>query len=110
MEDSIVNEFSRKNLLGRKESSNSMQSALSLDEHVVENTPPMFIVACRDDKVVDYRNSRALYNAMLMKKAQCEFHLFDHGGHGFGVNENKAGKEAAQWKSFFINWLNTLFN
>ena len=51
-----------------------------------EKTPPTFIVLAADDKVVNPENSLAYYNALRHNKIPSEIHIYQNGGHGFGLN------------------------
>jgi acetyl esterase/lipase len=105
MSDPYAHHRSRWGLLGSRKKEEAMRDSMSLEKHVRKDMPPVFIVACKDDEVVDYHNSLLLYDAMQRQALPCELHLFDKGGHGFGASDDKAGKEASAWKSAFLNWL-----
>jgi fermentation-respiration switch protein FrsA (DUF1100 family) len=45
----------------------------------------VFLTHCSDDGLVPVANSLALYQALLAARRPSELHLFDEGGHGFGV-------------------------
>ena len=66
--------------------------------------PPVFLLACKDDDVVDYRNTVVLRNALAQKNIPCEFHLFEQGGHGFGMIRTRSA-ETNQWGLLFKKWL-----
>lgn len=59
--------------------------AASVETRVTEATPPIFLAHASDDGLVPIGNSIALYQAMLEKGRETEFHGFDKGGHGFGA-------------------------
>lgn len=104
MQDSIAHHKSRRNLLGRFPSKEQKEQ-LSLNLQVHQGMPPLFIAACRDDHVVSYRNSLAMAAAMLRNNLPCEVHIYNKGGHGFGISPKHAGQEAIQWKEAFLAWL-----
>ena len=55
-----------------------------IDTHVDECYPPCYIVCCKDDQMVPYKNSVSLYEAVKEKGIPVELELGDTGGHGFG--------------------------
>jgi Esterase/lipase len=109
MEDSLAHRRSRSNLLGSDKKKREMIQMMSLEQNVHSGMPPVFLVACVDDKTVNYRNSVCFDDQMKQKKLPCSFHLYQHGGHGFGVNEKKSGEEASLWKNEFLKWVNDLY-
>jgi len=48
-------------------------------------TPPTFLVATRDDTGVPPQNAVAFYQAMLEAGVDGELHVWEKGGHGFGM-------------------------
>lgn len=103
MQDEIVHGRSRKNLLGKK-FDQSQKDKFSMELQIKEDMPPSFLVTTKDDPIVDYRNSLVLDSALNKMNVSHQFLLFDTGGHGFGMNEQK-GREAAMWKNHFKEWL-----
>ena len=75
---------SRDNLLGANAPAALRQSA-SVENRVTAATPPTFIVHTADDGLVPVGNSLAFYSALIAAGRPAELHLFDEGGHGFGV-------------------------
>ncbi len=103
MQDSIVHQRSRKNLL-TEHYTKELQDRFSLELQIPADMPPVFLVACKDDPVVDYRNSVALHNALKDKGIKAEFHLFNEGGHGFGVARTKSD-ETKDWQLKLKDWM-----
>ena len=66
--------------------------------------PPVYLVACKDDPVVDYRNSVVLYKALKTKGVKAVFRLFNEGGHGFGVARTKTA-ETRDWQLKLKDWM-----
>ena len=95
---------SRRGLLGEFPPT-AMKDSLSLENHVPKNCPPVFLMNCDDDPVVNYRNAELLDSALTQHGIP---HVYEHyrtGGHGFGVSEEKTTSEAIQWKERFLDWL-----
>ena len=63
--------------------------------HVGPETPPAFLVHALDDEPVPYQNSLLFLDAMRQAKRPVELHLFEEGGHGFGIGPSNA--PAGQW-------------
>jgi len=76
----------------------------SLEKHVPSDMPPTFLLACKDDDVVDYRNSVFLYKALIQQNIRSEFYLLDSGGHGFGFTRTKS-EETNQWYNILKKWM-----
>ena len=56
-----------------------------------------------DDAAVPVENSLNLLSALRAAKVPAETHLFQEGGHGFGIRLI-AGKPAAVWPSLALAW------
>jgi acetyl esterase/lipase len=66
-------------------------------------TPPVFIVHAFDDHVpID--TPLVLLRAMKRAGVRSEFHLYDAGGHGFGVRR-VAGTPVTMWADRFEQWM-----
>ena len=112
MQDDIGHKKSRRNLLGQYYQTETKDS-LSLELNVHTKMPPVYIVACKDDPIVDYRNAVRMSQALEEIGNVYKFTLFESGGHGFGVNGDlikSQNHEAAFWYKDFIQWFNTIFN
>ena len=107
--DEIVHKRSRRGLLGENRTGNSvMRDSLSLEKHVSSSMPPVFLLNCMDDPIVDYRNSVVLYDALVDVGVPSLYLKFYSGGHGFGANTQKMNEETATWQAAFLNWLSTI--
>jgi len=103
MDDSITHAGSKKNLLGEK-ADRKFSDLYSADLNVSAATPPSFIFHAQDDKVVPVSNSLRFYAALVKHKVAAELHIFQNGGHGFGLN-NKTTQES--WFNDLTSWLNS---
>jgi acetyl esterase/lipase len=92
---------SRDQLIGKKPSKEKID-LYSNDLHVNVQTPPAFLVHASDDNGVKPENSIIFYQALLKNKVKAEMHLYQNGGHGFGMN-NKTTKD--DWFDRGLNWL-----
>jgi acetyl esterase/lipase len=90
---------SRDNLLGPGASVAARRIA-SVETRVGPATPPVFLIHASDDGLVPEENSIALYTALRRAERPAELHLFDAGGHGFGVRL-PASTPASAWPRLF---------
>lgn len=110
MTKNCVHKRSRRGLLGDdKQNDARLKDLLSLERHVPDDCPPVFLVNCKDDPIVDYRNSVLLDSALTSKNVKHIHLLFETGGHGFGASDTKGTAECRQWKEKFLEWVKTIF-
>ncbi len=94
---------SRERLLGPAPS-DALVDAYSCERLVTHDTPPTFIATSADDDVVPaHANSLAMYLALQTARIPVELHIFEEGGHGYGLRLAK-GKPAAAWPQLFLHW------
>jgi acetyl esterase/lipase len=94
---------SRDHLLGANPSAEKID-AYSCERHVLADTPPTFICLASDDTTVPpFPNAGAYYVALQESKVASEIHIFEEGGHGFGI-ARAAGKPAAAWPDLLLRW------
>ena len=83
-----------------------MMEDLASGMHVTPQTPPTFLFATSDDKVVPAENSVAFYMALHHEHVPAELHIFQSGGHGNGLALGDPALSA--WPPLVINWLRGL--
>ena len=106
MTEACVHKRSRRALLGESRVRNKvLRDSLSLERHVPEGGPPVFLVNCLDDPVVDYRNSVLLDSALTARHVPHVYLQYQTGGHGFGASDKKGTPECRQWRERFIKWV-----
>lgn len=109
MKESCTHKRSRCALLGDSRHSDiQLRDSLSLERHIPKDCPPVFIVNCIDDPVVDYHNSVLLDSALTAANINHRYIQYQTGGHGFGASEVKGSEECRAWKNAFLNWINEL--
>lgn len=79
-----------------------MRNAFSLESHVTATTPPIFLAHASDDPIAAPEHSLRLHAAMLAAKRPVELHIFEKGGHSFGLG--KRGSQVAAWPRLFMTW------
>ncbi len=99
MDAAITHRGSRDNLLGPAPGEAEVAAA-SVERRVTADTPPVFLVHASDDGTVPVANTLTLYAALLAAKRPAEMHVFDEGGHGFGVRLPKPAPASA-WPTLF---------
>ena len=111
MEDrEFVHARSRRGLLGvDSEDDQALRDLLSLERHVTDSIPPVFLLNCVDDDIVDYRNGVLLDSALTANKVPHSYVQYKIGGHGFGADPAKLSPETSRWQDTFIHWFKTLF-
>jgi acetyl esterase/lipase len=98
----FTHDGSRDNLLGEG-ASVAKRRARSVELLVDARMPPLFLVHASDDGLVPPANSIALFQAMEVAKRQVALHIFEDGGHGFGVRLPKL-MQAAAWPDLFVTF------
>ena len=101
--DQIGHIGSRNRLLGKSPSSAQIE-AYSADLQVSAETPPTFLLHASDDKGVKPANSIRMYEALLEHGVKAEMHIYQQGGHGFGL---KVRSEDEKWMERCRNWMKT---
>ncbi|MFI1743297.1 prolyl oligopeptidase family serine peptidase [Thalassobellus sediminis] len=84
MEDGITHNGSKVNLLGDTPSE-ALIEKYSNEKQVNENTPPTILIHASDDGSVPVENSINYYLALKEKNVKAEMHIYENGGHGFGL-------------------------
>ncbi|MDP4186935.1 MAG: alpha/beta hydrolase [Bacteroidota bacterium] len=95
---------SHDNLLG-KNPTNKMVKYLSNELQVKSNTPATFLALADDDRTVPPQNSVAFYLALKKAGIPAEMHIYNKGGHGFGMA--KKDPNLSKWVDNLKNWLIT---
>jgi acetyl esterase/lipase/lysophospholipase L1-like esterase len=101
-QDNIGHGGSRENLLGTK-ISKEKKDYYSNELNVTANTPTTFLVHASDDSGVVVANSIVFYEALVKHYVPVEMHLYEQGGHGFGMLKNKLITDG--WLYTMIDWL-----
>lgn len=92
----------KKQLLGAHPTQGA-RDALSVERQVDARTPPVFLAQALDDRIAAPDNSRLMAAALRRAGVPVELHLFQHGGHGWGLG--KPGSEPAAWPPLLLAWL-----
>jgi len=94
---------SRDKLLGPDPSA-ALIDAYSCERHVPSDTPPTWLALAADDTTVPpMPNAGAYFTALQAAKIPSEMHMFEAGGHGFGIART-VGKGTAAWPDLLLHW------
>ena len=75
----------------------------SLEKQVSANTPPAFLVHAADDPYVSVMNSLGYFKALLRHKVKSEIHIYERGGHGFGMGNVQYTN--SDWTNAVLEWM-----
>ncbi len=100
-QDSLTHGGSRDQLLG-KNPSQARKDLYSNEQQVTADTPPTFLVHAGDDGAVKAGNSIAFYEACLQHHVPAELHIYQNGGHGFGM---RLPNSKDLWMERCLNWM-----
>lgn len=102
MEDGITHNGSKVNLLGENPSE-ALIETYSNEKQIDANTPPpTILIHATDDRSVPVENSINYYLALKENKVPAEMHIYENGGHGFGLG--RFGTHL-NWPKACENWL-----
>lgn len=93
---------SRLNLIGESPSS-ELEADWSIEQRVRPGQPPVFLVHAEDDEAVPVENSLIVYEALREAGVPVSMHLFETGGHGFGLR-GIAGTPLETWPGLVMDW------
>jgi acetyl esterase/lipase len=94
---------SRKNLLGDNPDPALIQ-LLSNELHVTKETPPCFLWHTWEDKGVKIENSLQFAAALAKADVPFDFHVYEKGRHGIGLNDKPPFANAHPWSHDLVYW------
>jgi dipeptidyl aminopeptidase/acylaminoacyl peptidase len=69
----------------------------------LDKTPPAFLVHSANDKTVPVMNSILYFEGLQKYNIPSELHVFQKGGHGYGLSINKGTQSA--WPDLCMKWM-----
>jgi len=75
------------------------------DVTIEAGTPPMFIAQASNDPASLPQSAAALYLALLEAKVPAELHIYEAGGHGFGMQKRDNAAGTSDWPNRALDWL-----
>lgn len=106
MNKGYTHQGSRANLLGEK-SDQKLVAYFSNELYVNKSTAPVFIIHSSDDAAVPVKNSLLFYEALQKENINSEIHIYESGGHGYGLKTEKDGTFTT-WPERLFEWLERL--
>jgi acetyl esterase/lipase len=102
MKPGLAHAGSRANLVGDAPSQ-AQADKYSLEVSPPRDTPPTLIMHAADDASVPVENATLLFAALRQAGVPAALHIFETGGHGFGLRGLDNDPRAA-WPSLVIDW------
>lgn len=99
---SFTHQGTRKNLIGDNPQEKDILR-FSNEKQINKETPPAFLVHSSDDDAVPVKNSIVYYENLVKNGVKAELHIFQKGGHGYGLSEGNGTQSA--WPALCIEWL-----
>lgn len=75
----------------------------SMEQHARGDMTPTMLVHAADDDAVPLSNTMAMHTALRTAQVRTELHVFEEGGHGFGLRFVR-DKPAGAWPQLFHAW------
>lgn len=102
MTESFMHKGSRRNLLGA-DYDEKLAKLMTTNQQITPKTPPTFLMHSSEDKAVPVENSIAFYTGLIKAKVRAEMHIYEKGGHGFGLA--KSNPTAKNWPDACKQWI-----
>jgi len=96
------NTRSRREIAGKHPTA-AQSEAFSVERHVGSRMPPTFLAQAADDPISPIQNSLLMFNALKAAQIPAEMHIFQEGGHGWGLG--KTGSPVHAWPALFETWI-----
>jgi acetyl esterase/lipase len=107
MDEQYTHMGSRTNLLGASPR-RAVIERYSVEHDPPADTPPVFLLHANDDGAVPVENSLALHRALQNRNIPVVMHLFDSGGHGFGLR-GLEGHPLRVWPQLVLDFGESLY-
>ena len=101
MIDAYTHKGSKQSLLGINPTNEEL-IAFSNELQVKTDTPPAILIHASNDMAVIAENSIMYYKALLEKNIPAALHIWEDGGHGFGLDQAKGSVKS--WSKITQEW------
>lgn len=81
----------------------ALERRWSLEDNARPDAPPTFLLHAADDTSVPVENSLQLAAALRAANVPTQLHVFEEGGHGFGLRFAR-GKPVEVWPELVLGW------
>jgi acetyl esterase/lipase len=102
----VGHDFVRPDVLARCPGLRQVMSKYPLVGGVSKEWPPTFLLRAADGATVPAEGSVRLFRALRTSGVPAEIHVFQRGGHGFGIKE--AEGPVARWPELCGEWMRHL--
>jgi len=102
MKSELAHESSREHLIGST-FSQALAEKYSLEVSPPRDTPPTPIMHAADDASVPVENAILLFAALRAAGVPAALHVFEKGGHGFGLR-GLDGEPRSAWPAMVMDW------
>lgn len=96
---------SRTNLIGANPTE-ELINFYSNELQVTKETPPTFLIHAQDDEGVPVENSINFFKSLKKNNVPAEIHIFQEGGHGFGLATKKG--RLSEWQELCLSWIKSI--
>jgi len=100
--DGVAHMGSRTQMLGLNPDAEAVNT-YSAEVDVPSQTSPSFLMCAADDATVPPDNSILMFQALRRARVPAALHIFEAGGHGFGLRGG-ADPSTASWLELFLAW------
>jgi acetyl esterase/lipase len=83
----------------------TVTKSLRAEIHVDAGLPPTFIAQMGDDTGSLAQGSTLLYLDLVNRKVPAEIHIYEKGGHGFGMRARPGATGPTDWQLRAVDWL-----
>lgn len=73
------------------------------DEIAKDKTPPAFLACSYDDRMPEQLSN--FFIALRKAGVNAELHIYNSGGHGYGVRADRPNMAVSTWHARFVDWL-----
>jgi acetyl esterase/lipase len=84
---------------------NSEATAIRADVNLDSGLPPVFMAQSLDDKASPPQGSAMLFMELVKRRIPTELHIYETGGHGFGMRHRTPPPGARDWSERAAVWL-----
>lgn len=71
------------------------------------DTAPMFIAQTADDTASPVGGALALFGKLVEARVPAELHVYERGGHGYGLRRREHAPGTGDWPARMLDWLRT---
>lgn len=110
--DNLDGKLMKKFIFETQNPTQKQKDQVNLIKHVTSDTISTFIWHSIDDSIVSAIDTTRYVLALQEHNVNCEYHLFDHGGHGiclaneiYAKNEEEIMPEIAIWTKLAQKWM-----